>query len=363
MASVSVRFLLAVAAAAPCAGQIDPQHSANLTVYHLNPKSAGAIPVNMDTGDTRGDLYFYLGEFLLPLECANVSKASRSKFDCDNPERVDPNLVVTKVDMEIDSRPTTYSACNLCNGTDPFTHKPCTVGTYVCDCFSMGRAAKCDAGKVGSESIKDHFLPHKTKPECAALLDKDCGSVKNSSSACGFCVLLRQKALKAANCTQYDFYDFCPSRHGGCSATSPAWSCWGENIPRKTGGNWYSTLAQGKCNKSSPVGTCGWNVLSTTTVTNKCLQNKLVTRVESVSPSCFSACGARNMTSSCWITCFFDAILGPEAAHNSSATLGGLSTDEIAKTWESAFLPEAQGGCEQIDMIDAVTPRSQMIVV
>jgi hypothetical protein len=69
------------------------------------------------------------------------------------------------------------------------------------------------------------------------------------------------------------------------------------------------------------------------------------------------------MTSSCWITCFFDAILGPDAAHNSSATLGGLSTDEIAKTWESAFLPEAQGGCEQVDMIDAVTPRSQVIVV
>merc|ERR1711907_498777 len=73
----------------------------DITVYHLNPKSAGAKPVNMDTGDARGDLYFYLGQFLLPLECKNVSKQSRAHFDCDNPERVDPNLVVTRVEMEV----------------------------------------------------------------------------------------------------------------------------------------------------------------------------------------------------------------------------------------------------------------------
>merc|ERR1712013_428773 len=80
--------------------QIAPGYGQNLTVYHLNPASAGALPVNMDTGDAPGDLYFYLGEFLLPLECQNVSKESRAHFDCDNPERVDPNLVVTKVDLE-----------------------------------------------------------------------------------------------------------------------------------------------------------------------------------------------------------------------------------------------------------------------
>jgi len=39
-----------------------------LSVYHMNPQSAGAIPLNMDTGDTLGDLYFYLGQFLLPVE-------------------------------------------------------------------------------------------------------------------------------------------------------------------------------------------------------------------------------------------------------------------------------------------------------
>jgi hypothetical protein len=87
----------------------------NLTVYHVNPASAGEVPVNMNTGDAAGDLFFYLGQFLLPLEyasfgqplrrrekrppfvcrCADVG--FRSEFDCGNLERVGKNLVVTKV--------------------------------------------------------------------------------------------------------------------------------------------------------------------------------------------------------------------------------------------------------------------------
>ena len=63
-----------MATASPLVGRsngIDPRYESPLTVYHLNPASAGAIPRNMDTGDALGDLYFYLGEFLLPIECLN----------------------------------------------------------------------------------------------------------------------------------------------------------------------------------------------------------------------------------------------------------------------------------------------------
>jgi hypothetical protein len=49
----------------------------NLTVYHVNPASAGEVPVNMNTGDAAGDLFFYLGQFLLPLEYASHRSASR----------------------------------------------------------------------------------------------------------------------------------------------------------------------------------------------------------------------------------------------------------------------------------------------
>jgi len=343
--------------------QIDPQHVKNLTVYHLNPASAGAAPINMDTGDAAGDLYFYLGEFLLPLECANASKEFRAHFDCDNPERVDPNLVVTKVDMQIDYRFTNYSACNLCNGTDPFTHKPCTVGTYVCDCFSHHHSGGCDASKVGAESIKDHFVHHPTTPTCAAALEKACGSVKTDSHQCGLCLLIHGSQLKAANCSEYDDYNFCPSQYGSCSATSPPWMCWAENIPRKTEGMWYSTLAAGQCNKATTNGGCGWQVESTTTVQNNCLKNKLMTVVEAASPSCFGGCGPRDTNSSCWIGCFFDGILGPEAAHSSTANLSGLPTSTLVKAWDDAFLPEADGGCAKVTIPNSWSPPLNSVLV
>ena len=30
-------------------GRIDPEHAANITVYHVNEKSFGAVPINMNT--------------------------------------------------------------------------------------------------------------------------------------------------------------------------------------------------------------------------------------------------------------------------------------------------------------------------
>ena len=34
--------------------------TANITVYHVNPRKYGGVPFNMDTGDVAGDLYFIL---------------------------------------------------------------------------------------------------------------------------------------------------------------------------------------------------------------------------------------------------------------------------------------------------------------
>lgn len=30
-------------------GRIDPEHAANITVYHVNEKLFGAVPINMNT--------------------------------------------------------------------------------------------------------------------------------------------------------------------------------------------------------------------------------------------------------------------------------------------------------------------------
>lgn len=287
------------------AAQIDPQYSQQATVYHLNPKTAGGIPINMDTGDEQGDLNFYLAQFLLPIECINPT--SRAKFDCDNPERFG-DIVVTKVDMEIDNRYTKYSACNLCNGTDPFTHKPCTVGTYVCDCFGHHSSGNqtCDAAKVGMANMSHQSLQS------------------------------------------------WPSR---CTSASKDYECWEQNIRTKTKGVWYSTLKEGLCNSSSAEGTCSWKVQHTSSVHASCLKDSIADVVEAADKSsCFSKLGvARNYSSHEWITCFMDTLMGPEA--KSSSTVTGMPLEDVVTAWKKPFLSEAAGGCPKLP------PSSYTVVV
>jgi len=40
----------------------NPAHTARLTVWHINPKHLGAVPVNMDSGNIAGDMFFDLWE-------------------------------------------------------------------------------------------------------------------------------------------------------------------------------------------------------------------------------------------------------------------------------------------------------------
>merc|ERR1712194_755990 len=210
---------------------------------------------------------------------------------CDNPERVDPNLVVTKVELQVDTKMTSYSACNLCNGTDPFTHKPCKKGTYVCDCFSRG---SCDETKIGIESITQQFVPPVVPEKCEEAIKSKCAPFQANEQKCYECIDLYKEELNST-CTDERFlYDFCDLT---CTATSPDWGCWAENIPRKTAGSWYSTLEEGQCNETSAPGSCGWKVLSMKTVKEQCLKNLLMARVESYGSSCFKGCGARNVTS------------------------------------------------------------------
>ncbi|CAE8593642.1 unnamed protein product [Polarella glacialis] len=300
----------------------------------------------MDTGNAHGDLFFYLAEFLLPLECADTSSFP-NKFDCTNPERRDPNLVVTKVDMEVDSRYTKYSGCNLCNGTDPFTHKNCTIGTYVCDCLNFGGGGNCDATKLGFENVSENFV-RQTTPACEQAVEDTCGPYQKSKKHCSLCTLRHSEKFKKVNCTSFDLLGFCPNPFGGgwCSARSQPYECWRENIPRKTGGLWYSQMREGMCNSSSPVGSCGWKVLSTSTVHERCLKNSIVREVEETSPDCFQTCGPRNETSSCWISCFFDTVLGPSARN--STVVQGMPMDRVVESWKRAFHPVIRGGCQQL---------------
>ena len=104
------------------------------------------------------------------------------------------------------------------------------------------------------------------------------------------------------------------------------------------------------CASNSTVGSCGWQALSTRTVKEACLRDRLVSAVEAENRSCFEACGPRNETSSCWVDCFFDTVLGPEARKSNTKPVGGMSLEKLQQSWENAFETEKQGGCPVVDM-------------
>ena len=81
---------------------IPPEFARNVTVYHVFPSQFEGPPVNMNTADIYGDMYFDLRGVSVPLECAHPT--SSSAHDCDNPEVIDPNLVIAEIVLEVDSR-------------------------------------------------------------------------------------------------------------------------------------------------------------------------------------------------------------------------------------------------------------------
>ena len=96
-------------------------------VYHVNPSRYGDNPINMNTGDARGDMYFSLKTAYLPVQCQESSGgggggggAGFSGFNCNNAETTGPDLVVTKLKLEVDNRFGQYQMCNVClDGKDP----------------------------------------------------------------------------------------------------------------------------------------------------------------------------------------------------------------------------------------------------
>ena len=154
-------FALAAILLQPAAAAIDPAHALNITVYHVNEKSFGAVPVNMNTAvreprrthahasepappcvcarpaahptlrrgtcvwcvprhttcaqDSVGDMFFDLLEVLpYPLACPNGTHTSypknRGPNPCTNPEAAGASLMVNKLTLEVDSR---FSGCEL----------------------------------------------------------------------------------------------------------------------------------------------------------------------------------------------------------------------------------------------------------
>ena len=66
----------------------------------------GVLPLDMDTADLGGDMFFDLSSKVLPVECANFNASDPDqggvyRSDCTNEEVVDTDLVITKFSLEV----------------------------------------------------------------------------------------------------------------------------------------------------------------------------------------------------------------------------------------------------------------------
>ena len=249
----------------------------NLTVYHVNPYHMGSWPIEMDTANVEGDIYFDVRGMVAPMECRQDPQG----HDCVNPEVESNDLVITKLILSVDETQFgLYGKCNICvNGTDHHGDNHCVSGQYICEC---GHNQPCTS-QVGVENIT--------------------------------------------------------AKYGGrtCGEGYPEWECWQESTAHKTGGMWYSTTREGYCGNPNATA-CTWKVAEIEKVVNKtCSSNHIYGMVESHNQTCFEGCGpTRNVSSDCWISCFYTTVLGPDAGVP-GGQVTGLPLSDLITGWDYPF--------------------------
>lgn len=271
---VSSSLLFACALGLGRAVRVDPAFAEKLELYHVNEANYTGIE-DMNTADAAGDSFFDMLGIIERVSCRNSTH--HYPGECSNPEVVAPNLVITKVKVETDSRFGQYGRCNVClNGTEHHGGGTCESGKYYCNCAKdFDSWVDCD-GKVGREQINVTF-------------------------------------------------DWTP--RPGDSETSFYIS----NLVRRVGGFWYSTTHQALQNNT-------WVLTKTIRRVNAtCHANKLENKVRDLKPDCFEQCPQPNNSSStCYVNCVFRGILGPEAG-TTVPSKGGLEGPAIVKLWTDSF--------------------------
>ena len=83
---------------------------------------------------------------------------------------------------------------------------------------------------------------------------------------------------------------------------------------------------------------------------DRCAVAPQVEKVDAAKDACFATCDdsgvgpERNTSSACWIQCFYDTVLGPNAGQPGGA-VEGMPLEDLIVAWDRPFLPEAKGGC------------------
>ncbi|EGD75691.1 hypothetical protein PTSG_07809 [Salpingoeca rosetta] len=149
---------------------------------------------------------------------------------------------------------------------------------------------------------------------------------------------------------------------------APNYLWWRYNLAQYLGGAWYSFLEEGKCphtpaaaaaaplqlaNNSSNTNTgdsCYWRVVDVRKrVRKNCTDAIIQAAVQSVHPDCFGACKQpRNVTSPCWIECFFSTLMGKTSAHEVYDPSHALNTTLLHGAFLQSFADPEHQGCPPV---------------
>lgn len=233
-------------------------------------------------------------------------------MDCENGEVVDPDLVISKLTLEVYGDFGEYGRCNICgkDGIDFFSGLKCAPGKYFCTCGPYFHPYPCNQqAEVGRENISTQF--------------------------------------KDFNFCTWDNWIIAP------------WVCWGFPVVKKTGGIWYSTTSAGWCDSpQANDASCRWRARIEKVVNKSCSDEIIHTAVEQYDAAhdgCFERCPMspvgrnRNTSNVCWIYCFYATVLGEKALIPGSHASGGMPVSELDLAFERPFLPVSLGGCPAID--------------
>mmetsp|Transcript_63364 Transcript_63364/g.147609 ORF Transcript_63364/g.147609 Transcript_63364/m.147609 type:complete len:321 (+) Transcript_63364:58-1020(+) len=295
-----------------------------LEVYHVNPYHLGPYPINMNSGDATGDLFFDLKMVLMtPIMCTDPNSPFL-RLSCKNQEVHAPDVVVNKLHISVRRAWSGYAYCNvgLKNNSGPFGDE-CPHNKYCCVCGIpyLKKIKPCHA-KVGKKNVKLEL-------------------------------------------------EWPPA--GSCNATAPEWLCWQSKLTDKLSyrdpGYWYSTLDYGYCpHHPGRSQNCTWQVTSVDKIVNKtCHSSSFIGAVETYNRTCFEGCGpVRNVSSPCWVRCFYTAVLGPDAG-KPGGKVAGIPLDSLVQAWTAPFQSDdpARGGCPELPISSAVSrgpARSEVVV-
>ena len=279
------------------------------TFYDVLPEDCRFNVSNNDVGNEAGDMYFNIKDKYLPVACKHCKQNPRgcrgsSTFDCSNPESAG-NLVVRKLSVEVFGD--FSEAYKLCDVWPGYNKSGCDY-----ECYDLHHGVFSPG--VGSEKV------------CGGARSK-CDMAPTPT------VMTRQK-----------------------------WDYWNYNTAARLGdyggGAWYSLAAADK-------GKYWRNAKIVKTINQRCQARALDSLVQEAGAPCFGACPQpTNHSSLCWISCFFETVLGPDADSTlkpPGAQHGAMNVTSLVDAWLSGFHSDepSSGGCPSCPSMGGCPDRQQ----